>query len=63
MKIQLENVPEERVLKLPGSHKWVQLTYQELRVAPEGDPIGHFGDDGYWHFIGVEGKWTDVILG
>ena len=63
MRITLEHVPEERVLTLPKSYEWVQFTYNTVRVSPDGDFIGSIDKHQEWSFDGVEGKWTDVILG
>ena len=63
MKIRLEHVPEERVFVLPKDYEWVQLTYNCVRVSPDGDFIGSIDKHQEWIFDGVEGKWSDVIIG
>ncbi len=47
-----------------GPFDYVQLTYDHLRVAPDGDPIGFFTDGRLWS-VGVEripldDKWWSV---
>lgn len=37
-----------------GPFPWVPLTYTELRVGPDGDPIAMCGADGDWHLGRVE---------
>ena len=37
-----------------GPFPWVQLTYTELRVGPDGHPIAMCGADGDWHLGRVE---------
>lgn len=39
---------------------WVQLTYNGLRSAPDGDHIAHFDEDGWWHYDNM--KFSDVII-
>lgn len=29
---------------------WLQVTYRELRIEPDGDTIAWLGDDGLWYF-------------
>jgi len=49
-----------------GPFPWMQVTYTELRVGPDGDPIAMLGEDGDWHLgcvqIPIPGSegWVEV---
>ncbi len=45
-----------------GPFEWVQLTYEELRAAPDGDRIAFFdGVQGAW--ITADGaRWSDIVI-
>jgi hypothetical protein len=51
-----------------GPFDWVQLTYDEIRVSPNGDPVALF-DEGDWHLYGDTNSgldrepWSDVVIG
>jgi hypothetical protein len=46
----LPNVSEQVIV---GPFEWVQLTYEELRVAPDGDVIAYL-DEGDWTIVGPD---------
>lgn len=51
----LEAMPERVAVALAqqvilGPYEWVQLTYSELRVAPDGETIAHY-DGSYWRVV------------
>jgi hypothetical protein len=50
--------PQEVTALFPEN--WVQLTYDGLVSAPNGDYIAHFDADGWWHYDGM--KFSDVII-
>ena len=43
-----------------GPVAWVQLTYEHLRAAPEGEHIAHY-EDGEWVYQGK--RYSDVGIG
>jgi len=46
-----------------GPFEWVQVTYRELRRAPDGEPIAEMWADGDWHLIGVDAPgWSDFTV-
>lgn len=45
----LECGSEDRFSLTYGPFEFVQLTYDSLRVGPDGDEVGYF-KDGFWYF-------------
>lgn len=46
---------------------FLQLTYTDLRVGPDGKEVAHFGRDGDWHLkdkeFGDPGeRWSDIVI-
>lgn len=54
--------PQGESQKTVGTYEWVQLTYGELRISPNGDPIANFNILGYWE-LEDGSTWSDVIIG
>jgi hypothetical protein len=61
--IRIENVHTDQIRQL-GTFDFVQLTYNYLRVGPDGDEIMTFdGDLGVWYSLsGDDTEWTDIII-
>lgn len=51
--------PDERTV---GTFDWLQLTYQTLRLSPDGDDLANFTSDGYWELEADKSTWSDLIL-
>ena len=50
--------PQQVEVELPED--WVQLTYNGLVSAPDGEHVAYYGTDGWWHYKGM--KFSDVII-
>ncbi len=60
---EAEDVPNDQpqsiTVLLPED--WVQMTYEGLVSAPNGDHVAYFDrEDGWWHYNGM--KFSDVII-
>ncbi len=44
-----------------GPYPFVQLTYEGLRVGPDGDDLA-FYDGGYWRLVSDDTRWSDVVI-
>jgi hypothetical protein len=53
-----DNQPRQIEIEVPED--WVQLTYEGLRTAPNGDDLAFFGENGWWNYKGM--KFSDVII-
>lgn len=53
-----EGTPEESVVEC---EEFVQITYDEVRTGPDGDPIGRYFDGG-WEKYDDELPYSDVII-
>lgn len=46
--------------------EFLQLTYEDLRVGPDGKEIAQLGTDGYWHmrpeFCDPDIAWSDIVV-
>lgn len=54
-----EGTPEARVIECD---EFVQLTYQELRLGPEGDSVALVDERGEWFIDGDPLAWSDVVI-
>ena len=65
LNIRFECVSEDRVSPPYGPFEYVQLTYNMLRVNPDGMEFAFIDSDGRWRLQG-EGNgrdyWTDVVI-
>lgn len=60
--VRFERCQQDRVSKEMGPFPFVQLTYDLLRVGPEGEEIASF-TSGFWTRVGyAEEPWSDVII-
>jgi hypothetical protein len=60
--LEFVNVPEERTSEQLGPYPFVQVTYDVVRVGPEGETeIAYRRPDGFWVYDGQ--AWTDFIIG
>lgn len=55
----IENGCTEGEVRLGPFDEFVQLTYEHLRVGPEGDFIAHYSD--VWYIEGY-GNYSDVVV-
>lgn len=54
----MENGAEDRFSLTYGPFEFVQLTYGELRIGPNGDPVGFRSHvDGFWHLRAAKDTW------
>lgn len=69
VRIQLECPREDREFVFLGPYEWVQITYADIRIPPDGDTIAVYDpktDD--WFFEtgvlheGVPVNWSDVVI-
>ena len=49
---------ENRVIEA----EWFQLTYESLRIAPEGDFIATYQADGAWMLHDTGSQYSDVTI-
>lgn len=62
VKIRFERGQEDRVSQDYGPYPFVQLTYEDLRVGPDGEHLASLLD-GYWHIgASIEEGWSDVVI-
>ena len=59
--IRLENVNTEETRQL-GEFDFVQLTYDTLRVGPDGEEIAWLNGEDDWYLMADETLWTDIII-
>ena len=66
---------EDRMGSTYGPFEFVQLTYGELRIGPNGDPVMFFAD-GMWLFVpsnsqqitfkprkkDIKQEWSDIVI-
>lgn len=50
-----------------GPFPFVQVTYDRLRVGPDGNDLAVLGSDGDWHLVGADwgtqaGPWSDIVI-
>jgi hypothetical protein len=58
--VRFEHVPEGRMTDDLGPFEWVQLTYNELRVSPDG---GEFAVFAFGHWRPKDGGiYTDIVI-
>lgn len=58
-----ESHPQGQAHAELGPFEWIQVTYNTLRISPDGQEIAVYVD-GYWILkLGREGSWTDFIVG
>lgn len=54
----------ERII---GPYEWIQLTYDTLRVSPDGEEIMKYCSESDslsgWYLYQDKSFWTDVIIG
>ena len=64
VKIRFERGQEDKVSEEYGPFPFVQLTYDSLRVGPDGDEFAAYDPEGYWFREGFRDmeKWSDVII-
>ena len=64
--VRFECGREERMMeKGLGPFEFVQMTYDELRISPNGDPFAYFGKDGDWHLVDEtisNEPWSDFVI-
>ncbi len=60
--VRFECGQEDRQREPMGPYEWVQMTYELLRVSPDGEEIGWFEDD-VWKVKGEKGWYSDVVIG
>lgn len=57
----LRNGVDSSALLLGPYPDFVQLTYEGLRVGPEGEHIANYAD-GYWYVEADDSPWSDVVI-
>lgn len=47
-----------------GPFDYVQLTYHQIRVSPEGDMIGYYDPEtrDWWRVNDESGRYTDIVI-
>lgn len=60
--IRFEHIPEGRMSEDLGPVEWVQLTYDELRVSPDGESYAIYHDGYWWPVNEPEVPYTDVVI-
>ena len=71
MKIILESPRTEEHVEIEEEFEWVQFTYHNIRVSPDGNDFGFMDENGYWNLTDKvaerhkikKGPWSDVIIG
>lgn len=72
VKIRFECGRDDRISHVYGPFEFVQLTYNYLRVGPDGDELAYYMDE-EWRFTpaapehgivakDAAGLWSDVII-
>lgn len=59
--IRFERSKSDEVSEVYGPFDFVQLTYELLRVGPDGDEFAHYSN-GWWQVIADQSEWSDVII-
>ena len=63
--IRPETISEDRFGNEIGPFKhFIQLTYNDLRSGPDGDPIAYMDKEGKWRFYcqNPEIAWSDIVI-
>lgn len=60
MYVRFENARTDTISDTLGPYPFVQLTYEALRVAPEGEPTAYMLPTGEWTFQGLH--YSDVVI-
>jgi len=64
IKVRFESPSRDEIGPTCGPFDWVQVTYELLRIAPDGDPFAVFTGKG-WYLLGTEYApvpWSDMII-
>lgn len=61
VEVRFECARKERVGPTLGPFEWVQLTYELLRVSPDGEELAHYADEG-WRLGDDDTAYSDVII-
>lgn len=61
--VRFECGKEDRWSREYGPFDFVQLTYMELRVGPDGDPFAYYRvGEGMWVLLGEDVMYSDVVI-
>jgi hypothetical protein len=45
-----------------GPYEYIELTYESVRVSPDGEWIGEICPEGYWHMYGHKTVFSDLTI-
>ena len=61
--VRFEYGQQDRISADYGPFPFVQLTYDALRVGPNGDELASFdGHNGTWFILPELSEWSDIII-
>ena len=58
--VRFEDARTDIISDTFGPYPFMQLTYEALRVGPEGEPIAYMLPTGEWAFQGL--RYSDVVI-